>query len=108
MTLASIPFVPRTKFRPPRLPDDVLLRTRLLERLDRDATLTLIIARRLRQDHAGGHVAGTLQPPRHLVFARRRRQHAAGLSAKICHWPCAACFRHLATRFSACLPRRLS
>lgn len=44
MPLAPIPFVPRTKFRPPRLPDDVLLRTRLLERLDRPATLTLIIA----------------------------------------------------------------
>ena len=44
MPLAPIPFVPRAKFRPPRLPDDVLLRARLLERLDRDATLTLIIA----------------------------------------------------------------
>ncbi len=44
MRLAPIPFAPRTKFRPPRLPDDVLFRTRLVERLDRDATLTLIIA----------------------------------------------------------------
>ena len=44
MPLAPIPFVPRTKFRPPRLPDDVLFRARLLERLDRPATLTLIIA----------------------------------------------------------------
>ena len=44
MPLAPIPYVPRAKFRPPRLPDDVLFRARLLERLDRDATLTLIIA----------------------------------------------------------------
>ncbi len=44
MTLASIPFVPRTKFHPPRLPSDILLRSRLLARLDRPAALALIIA----------------------------------------------------------------
>jgi LuxR family transcriptional regulator, maltose regulon positive regulatory protein len=44
MPLSPIPFAPRTKFRPPRLPGDVLVRTRLLERLDRTASLTLIIA----------------------------------------------------------------
>ncbi len=44
MLSAPIPFVPRTKLRPPRLPDDVLLRTRLLARLDRPQTLTLIVA----------------------------------------------------------------
>ena len=41
---APIPFVPRTKLRPSRLPDDTLVRTRLLERLDRAQTLALIIA----------------------------------------------------------------
>ena len=41
---APIPFVPRTKLRPPRLPDDILVRTRLLERLNRAQTLALIIA----------------------------------------------------------------
>jgi LuxR family transcriptional regulator, maltose regulon positive regulatory protein len=41
---APIPFVPRTKLRPPRLPDDVVWRGRLLERLDRLQTFTLIIA----------------------------------------------------------------
>ncbi|MFN8469533.1 MAG: LuxR C-terminal-related transcriptional regulator [Caldilineaceae bacterium] len=44
MTLAPIPFVPLTKFRPPRLPSDILLRSRLLARLDRPAALALIIA----------------------------------------------------------------
>jgi hypothetical protein len=41
---APIPFVPRTKLRPPRLPDDILVRTRLQERLNRARTLALIIA----------------------------------------------------------------
>ena len=44
MLPALSPFVPRTKLRPPRLPHDILLRTRLLKRLDRPQTLTLIIA----------------------------------------------------------------
>lgn len=44
MHTAPIPFVPRTKLRPPRLPDDILVRTRLLERLNRAQTLALIIA----------------------------------------------------------------
>ena len=44
MLPALIPFVPRTKLRPPRLPHDILLRTRLLERLDRPQALTLIVA----------------------------------------------------------------
>ncbi|MFN8469601.1 MAG: LuxR C-terminal-related transcriptional regulator [Caldilineaceae bacterium] len=44
MLPALIPFVPRTKLRPPRLPHDILLRTRLLERLNRPAALTLIVA----------------------------------------------------------------
>ncbi len=44
MLPALIPFAPRTKLRPPRLPDDILLRARLLERLDRPQTLTLIVA----------------------------------------------------------------
>lgn len=44
MTLASIPFAPRTKFRPPRLPSDILLRSRLLAQLDHPAALALIIA----------------------------------------------------------------
>jgi hypothetical protein len=41
MTIAAavpIPFVPRTKLRPPRLPDDLLRRPRLIERLDRPQT----------------------------------------------------------------------
>ena len=47
MTLAAaapIPFVPRTKLRPPRLPDDLLRRPRLFEKLDRPQTLSLVIA----------------------------------------------------------------
>jgi LuxR family maltose regulon positive regulatory protein len=44
MQNSPIHFVPRTKLRPPRVPGDVILRTRLLERLDRSQTLTLIIA----------------------------------------------------------------
>jgi LuxR family maltose regulon positive regulatory protein len=44
MLPVPIPFVPRTKLRPPRLPDDVLLRSRLLKRLDRAQVLALIIA----------------------------------------------------------------
>ena len=36
--------MPRTKLRPPRLPDDILVRTRLLERLNHALTLALIIA----------------------------------------------------------------
>ena len=44
MLLAPIPFVSRTKLRPPRMPEDILLRTRLLERLDHAQTLALIIA----------------------------------------------------------------
>lgn len=44
MLTALIPFVPRTKLRPPRLPHDIVLRTRLLARLDRPQTLTLIVA----------------------------------------------------------------
>ena len=86
MPLAPIPFVPRTKFRPPRLPDDVLFRARLLERLDRDAALTLIIAP---AGYGKTTLAGTwlahMQPPRRLDFARQRRQHAGGLCAQICH-----------------------
>lgn len=41
---APIPFVPRTKLRPPRLPEDVLLRPWLCEKLDRTQTLTLVTA----------------------------------------------------------------
>ena len=41
---APIPFVPRTKLRPPRLPDDLLQRPRLLEKLDRPQTLSLVVA----------------------------------------------------------------
>ncbi len=44
MPHALLPFVPRTKLRPSRLPDDILLRTRLFEKLDRLSTLALIIA----------------------------------------------------------------
>ncbi len=44
MTVAPVPFAPCAKFRPPRLPSDILSRTRLQERLDRPAALTLIIA----------------------------------------------------------------
>ncbi len=41
---ASMPFVPRTKLRPPRLPDDLLRRPRLIEKLNRPQTLSLVIA----------------------------------------------------------------
>ncbi len=36
--------MPRTKLRPPRLPDDLLRRQRLIEKLDRPQTLSLVIA----------------------------------------------------------------
>jgi len=39
-----IPFVPRTKLRPPRLPDDLLRRPRLIDKLQRPQTLSLVIA----------------------------------------------------------------
>ena len=41
---ASMPFVPRTKLRPPRLSQDLLRRPRLIEKLDRPQTLSLVIA----------------------------------------------------------------
>ena len=41
---ASIPFVPRTKLRPPRLSEDLLRRPRLIEKLERPQTLSLVIA----------------------------------------------------------------
>ncbi len=41
---APVPFVPRTKLRPPRLPDDLLGRPRLFEKLQRPQTLSLVIA----------------------------------------------------------------
>lgn len=41
---APIPFVPRTKLRPPRLPDDLLGRAPLIEKLQRSQTLSLVIA----------------------------------------------------------------
>jgi LuxR family transcriptional regulator, maltose regulon positive regulatory protein len=41
---APIPFVPRTKLRPPRLPDDLLRRPRLLEKLGGPQTLSLVVA----------------------------------------------------------------
>jgi LuxR family transcriptional regulator, maltose regulon positive regulatory protein len=44
MLSAPIPFMPRTKLRPPRLPDDLLSRPSLLEKLNRTETLTLVIA----------------------------------------------------------------
>jgi LuxR family maltose regulon positive regulatory protein len=44
MLHSSKPFVPRTKLRPPRLPDDILVRTRLFEPLDRPQLLSLIVA----------------------------------------------------------------
>jgi LuxR family maltose regulon positive regulatory protein len=37
-------FVPRTKLRPPRIPEDVLVRMRLLPKLDGTETLTLVVA----------------------------------------------------------------
>lgn len=40
----TIPFIPRTKLRPPRLPGDLLLRPRLLERLERPQILSLVLA----------------------------------------------------------------
>ena len=40
----SLPFVPRTKLRPPRLSEDLLRRPRLIEKLDRPQTLSLVIA----------------------------------------------------------------
>ena len=39
-----MPFVPRTKLRPPRLSQDLLRRPRLLEKLQRPQTLSLVIA----------------------------------------------------------------
>lgn len=44
MHSAPIPFMPRTKLRPPRLPDDLLPRPRLWEKLSRTETLMLVIA----------------------------------------------------------------
>lgn len=44
MDPGRIPFVPRTKLRPLRLGNDILVRTRLLDRLDCTQTLALIIA----------------------------------------------------------------
>lgn len=44
MLSAPIPFVPRTKLRPPRLPDDLLPRPSLWEKLDQVETLTLVVA----------------------------------------------------------------
>ena len=41
---APVPFVPRTKLRPPRLPDDLLGRPRLIEKLNRPQTLSLVVA----------------------------------------------------------------
>ena len=43
-TAASIPFVPRMKLRPPRLSEDLLRRPRLIEKLDRPQSLSLVIA----------------------------------------------------------------
>ena len=40
----SMPFVPRTKLRPPRLSEDLLRRPRLIEKLERPQTLSLVIA----------------------------------------------------------------
>ena len=39
-----VPFVPCTKLRPPRRPDDLLCRPRLIEKLQRPQTLSLVIA----------------------------------------------------------------
>ena len=44
MHSAPIPFMPRTKLRPPRLPDDLLPRPTLWEILDHTETLTLVVA----------------------------------------------------------------